>query len=730
MAVYGWGWTKFGQLGIQTEEEENRVPEPKEVSGLSELCVSGVAAGLAHSAVKSAGWLQTFGKTADGRLGRGSPTTPVGHVAPALRGPCDSVLVVQISCGGGHTSFVDSTGRVFCFGKNDSGQLGTGLASDPICVPQFVSALSGTRAVLVACGAKHTLVATEGMCVYGFGANASGQLGTGSQTSIEPAPVSVDVGAFHSAVTRPVFPLPWPRAVSLAAGNAHSAVAFAGTTVFCWGSNLHGQCGCGSKGGCVTRPEPVCGVLTGKAVLNVSCGDSHTAAVGADGRVYTWGNNEHFQCAQSTVCVLEPAVVRGGALEDALCASVSCGSYHTVAVGAAGDAYAWGLNDYGQVYGSGPQTVRAPYHVRGALRDLRVSAVACGGRHTLALCASTPVVCVPPSTYAADFGSLLSGEGENCGDVCVVLDADGTVMSLHRIFLVRSRVLAAAIEASGDNKICHVDSSIDKPGFYAALKFMYGQEVPPVDSVAAVAAALCIGDLSGPMSASVSQQLLIEHLALCLKSGKLCDTVLVSGDGVKVSAHKAVLAARSQVFRRMLCGPFCESADSGAEVRVPGCSGSGLRAFIHYIYTDSGDVDDVDALDLLEIADMHMLSGFKALCEKRISETVSIEDAAFLYEVAEWYSALQLRSVCECFISSNFSSVLESEAFKDGISPDTRDKILLHTTRFSLLSLAPPVPVPLQPSTTPSSSLSSSSSSCPPSQPGLTNESWVKCCVQ
>lgn len=740
--MYGWGWTKFGQLGTQPIGSEGRenLYEPTRLASLTDLRASKISGGLAHSAIinDDDNEAYAFGKAADGRLGRGTPTTPIGHIAPVVWGPYGSVHVSQVSCGGGHTSVVDAVGRLFCFGKNEYGQLGIGTISDGVSAPTLVDALSGLKVLRVACGAKHTIVAVEGMNLYGFGANESGQLGTGVSSPAETSPVAVDSACFRENVSPGEFPQLGPHAISLAAGNAHSAVVFSGTGVFCWGSNSSGQCGCSTapigKDACVLRPTPVRGALAGKAVLSVSCGHSHTAAVDASGFVYAWGDNKHFQCAQGTPVVSEPAVVRNGALERALCVAVSCGAYHTVAVGAAGDVYACGLNDYGQVQGSEAQNVRVPYHIRGPLRDIRITDVSCGGRHTLALCAPPlPTVRIPPSAYTADFSRLLPKEDGKClnGDVAVVLDADGTEMVLHKLFLARSRVLSEAIKAAGSSPI-HIGSATGRVEFCAVLGFLYGQEVPSLESWELVAETLGIDGLSKHVTAETSQSLLGEYLVECLSDERFCDVTLVANDGSKISAHKVVLAARSRVFEKMFYGPFCE-AEPGAEATLPNCSGSGLRTLIRYVYDGKSDfyMEDEDVLDLLEIADMHSMPGLKAKCEKHLSEGIDVDNAAFLYDVSVWYSARQLRTVCEQFISDNFVGVVGSEAFKEGVSDAVRDEILLKTTRFSLMSVAPPFSASFFASSSSSGSSSSSPAGPSPGENDSQNAgSWVGCSVQ
>ena len=71
--VWTWGWGKSFQLGFFSE----CCSTPERVKALDSARVKTVSAGLVHSAaVTDSGLLYTFGKTEDGRCGRGHPTLP------------------------------------------------------------------------------------------------------------------------------------------------------------------------------------------------------------------------------------------------------------------------------------------------------------------------------------------------------------------------------------------------------------------------------------------------------------------------------------------------------------------------------------------------------------------------------------------------------------------------------------------------------------------------------
>ena len=85
-------------------------------------------------------------------------------------------------------------------------------------------------------------------------------------------------------------------------------------------------------------------------MVQAAAGRGHTAAVTAEGRLYTWGSGIYGQLGQGTFAnMLVPTLVRAGGLEVAPALMVACGDAHTLAVTRAGALYACGLGMYGQL---------------------------------------------------------------------------------------------------------------------------------------------------------------------------------------------------------------------------------------------------------------------------------------------------------------------------------------------------------------------------------------------
>ena len=86
-----------------------------------------------------------------------------------------------ISASGSHALAVRSDGVVWGWGENASGQLGDGTQTSPRLLPQIVSGLTGALALSTGEGFSHVL--REAGSVVAFGWNQNGRLGDGTTTA-------------------------------------------------------------------------------------------------------------------------------------------------------------------------------------------------------------------------------------------------------------------------------------------------------------------------------------------------------------------------------------------------------------------------------------------------------------------------------------------------------------------------------------------------------------------
>jgi len=131
-----------------------------------------------------------------------------------------------------------------------------------------------------------------------------------------------------------------------------------------------------------------------------------------------------------------------------------------------------------------------------------------------------------------------------------------------------------------------------------------------------------------------------------------------------IFAHRRVLAARSEHFRGMLFGGLKESNEF--EIPLVGIRYSPFIDCLHYIYTGNVVIRDPDhAVEILELANYLKLDHLKAMCENDIKDTIEIETAAYLLQIACRCEALQLKSFTIDYIIFNYDDVSKTKTFDD-----------------------------------------------------------------
>ena len=153
------------------------------------LVFSTLAVGLQHSCGIAAGKAYCWGSNSHGQLGIGA-TEPSRNVPTVVVG---SEHYDSIAAGAQHTCAVAS-GRVFCWGEDSYGQLGDGrFVGTPVLAPVAVS--SDLLFTSVSAGTDHTCAITTDAALYCWGRNDSGQLGDGWPTRASvPQLVTVEGG--------------------------------------------------------------------------------------------------------------------------------------------------------------------------------------------------------------------------------------------------------------------------------------------------------------------------------------------------------------------------------------------------------------------------------------------------------------------------------------------------------------------------------------------------------
>ncbi len=330
--LFGFGANFSGQLGLGHTANQSTA---QLISLPLDARPCQVSAGSFHSLILcDDGSVYGFGSNAQGQLGLGhrdNQSTPQLILMPTEARPC------QVSSGHVHSLILCDDGSVYGFGYNSSGQLGLGHTDDQ-STPQLIPLPTEARPCQISAGYYHSLILCDDGSLYGFGSNASSQLGLG-----------------HTAnrSTPQLIPLPLDaRPCQISPGYNHSLILCEDGSVYSFGGNAFGQLGLGHRDNQSTPqfiPMP-----TKARPCQVSAGAGHSFILCQDGSAYSFGDNGSGQLGlrhktnQSTPQLISMPTKSG------LC-QVSAGYNHSFILCKDGSAYDFGGNDCGQL-GLGHET--------------------------------------------------------------------------------------------------------------------------------------------------------------------------------------------------------------------------------------------------------------------------------------------------------------------------------------------------------------------------------------
>jgi alpha-tubulin suppressor-like RCC1 family protein len=189
--VYACGSGEYGVLGTgSTTSSSTPVP----VIGLpSAVQVTALTSSWEGSgALLANGDYYNWGYNAAGQLGNGTTTDSAVPVRVTLQAGVRQVFQGGSGAKNGQTIAILANGSVLAWGDNDRGQLGDGtrVSSD---VPLRVEVPTGVTFVKVSSGGYASYAIDRSGRLWAWGDNRSGQLGTGPSTVMATKPVSVGI---------------------------------------------------------------------------------------------------------------------------------------------------------------------------------------------------------------------------------------------------------------------------------------------------------------------------------------------------------------------------------------------------------------------------------------------------------------------------------------------------------------------------------------------------------
>lgn len=252
------------------------------------------------------------------------------------------------------------------WGNNGVGQMGDGTIVTPRSNPVAVTVsglLSGKNIASLANGGAHTLALTSDNLLYTWGQGSAGQLGDGQPITsyFAQTPVAVTMSGVLSGKT----------IVAVACGSTHTLALDSTGLLYAWGNNAGGQLGDGTGASGVRSNVPVAvltnGVLNGKVITGMAGGGGFTIVCTSDGGVFTWGTGTGGQLGNGTLTTTNApgAVTTSGVLSGKRIVAVAAGSSFAAVLSSDGRVYTWGGNNQGQLGDGTTNTSSVPLAVSG-----------------------------------------------------------------------------------------------------------------------------------------------------------------------------------------------------------------------------------------------------------------------------------------------------------------------------------------------------------------------------
>lgn len=186
------------------------------------------------------GLVYAWGSNQFAGLGNGA-TDLLAHATPVQVSGVSSIVKARGGSGSGHILALDASGNLYGWGRQLNGEFGIGNTTT-----QLVPILIATGVLDIAAGANFSVIMKSGGVVQTAGINARGQLGTGNTTNqtswqtVTPATGTV---------------------VAVRAGQETTALLFADGSVKGWGYSQRGQLGNTNATNTALITIPISGVI-------------------------------------------------------------------------------------------------------------------------------------------------------------------------------------------------------------------------------------------------------------------------------------------------------------------------------------------------------------------------------------------------------------------------------------------------------------------------------------
>ncbi|MDQ7016869.1 MAG: RCC1 repeat- and reductase domain-containing protein [Gammaproteobacteria bacterium] len=343
-----WGKNDNGQLG------HNAAGGPVPHAILNSDPFSAIDLGAhASIALKTDGSVWSWGGNWHGELGDGSTTQ---STRPVQVVGLNNVIAVSRAAKTDTVAALKADGSVWCWGRNQYGQLGNGTQIDSLTAMQS----NISNVIAIATGPADVMALKKDGTVWAWGDNSYWKFGSTSALS---------AGSVFQV-------LGISNVVAIASGSYHALYLKADGSVW-----LSGRMGSVS----LKSPTQVANL---SRVVEITAGQEYSLARKEDGSVWAWGANYYGNLGDGTTTErLAPVQITG--LNQVV--DLSANLFHSLAVKTDGTVWSWGSNTAGQL-GHRKAQHKTPQQIIGVSK---FNAVATGGNHSAAYLAQSALSSLP-----------------------------------------------------------------------------------------------------------------------------------------------------------------------------------------------------------------------------------------------------------------------------------------------------------------------------------------------
>lgn len=241
--VFTWGFNNQGQLGDGTLIDKLY---PVDITANFDLNEGEFISKImltyyVSAALSSEGRLFMWGNNDYGQLGDGTTIIKIlpSEITNYFNLDQDDIII-DFSIGSQFASAITIKSRIFTWGNNEYGQLGDSTninKTSPIEISNQFDFISDETIVHIALGSAHSMIVTSSNRVFTWGSNFNGELGTGTIINrSKPIEITNRLSLDSS-----------DKVIKIELGSSNSALLLSSGKLFAWGRNDYGQLGDGSN---------------------------------------------------------------------------------------------------------------------------------------------------------------------------------------------------------------------------------------------------------------------------------------------------------------------------------------------------------------------------------------------------------------------------------------------------------------------------------------------------